>query len=291
MSNKTNTYHLPLVTEEDLKEGHRNWMNELRSNPNNFSFWFPFVKDLKIRGLMVPKSVVIDCPEEVAMSFFMEKEGDGQRIDQWVSDKVVPAVKENFLSGEIFIKNGCFSDKYTFDNACHVKDAFDIRQLTEQIIRIQNDSLCLERGGNLELVIREYIPAAPGTPTIYHGMPLRPEVRIFYDFRYHQYLYAVNYWLWDECHDYICRHPEDAMVYQMEYPKLNRQTAELLIRHMETLCRTMDSVEGLAGIWSVDFILEDDRVCLIDMAQSHRSAYWDAERVKRMFPDRYRNGL
>ena len=215
MSNKTNTYHLPLVTEEDLKEGHRNWMNELRSNPNNFSFWFPFVKDLKIRGLMVPKSVVVDCPEEVAMSFFMEKEGDGQRIDQWVSDKVVPAVKENFLSGEIFIKNGCFSDKYTFGNACHVKDAFDIRQLTKQIIRIQNDSLCLETGGNLELVIR----------------------------------------------------------------------------HMETLCRTMDSVEGLAGIWSVDFILEDDRVCLIDMAQGHRSAYWDAERVKRMFPDRYRNGL
>ena len=73
----------------------------------------------------------------------------------------------------------------------------------------------------------------------------------------------------------------------MEYPKLNQRTADLLIRHMERICRTMDSVEGLAGIWSVDFILEDDRIWLIDMAQGYRSTYWDKEKIIRMFPNRY----
>ena len=77
------------------------------------------------------------------------------------------------------------------------------------------------------------------------------------------------------------------MVYQMEYPKLNQRTADLLIRHMERICRTMDSVEGLTGIWSVDFILEDDRIWLIDMAQGHCSTFWNKEKIIRMFPNRY----
>lgn len=51
--------------------------------------------------------------------------------------------------------------------------------------------------------------------------------------------------------------------------------------------RTMDSVESLTGIWSVDFILEDDRIWLIDMAQGYRSTYWDKEKIIRMFPNRY----
>lgn len=284
---KPKGFRLPPVTEESLNEGRRIWMDALRRNPNNFSFWFPLVKDLRIPGLMIPKSVIIDCPEEVMMSFFMEKEGDGQRIDLWVQDYVIPVIKEHFPSGDVFIKNGCFSDKYVFGKACHVKDSSDVKQLISHIFRIQSDSLCVESYGNLEMVVREYIPAVPGTPTIYHGMPLRPEIRVFYDFDYHQYLYAVNYWQWEECHDYICSHPEDAMVYQMKYPKLNQRTADLLIRHMERICRTMDSVEGLTGIWSVDFILEDDRIWLIDMAQGYRSTYWDKEKIIRMFPNRY----
>lgn len=283
-----NPLALPTVTREQVNEGHRIWMDELRRNPNNFSFWFPHVKDLKVQKLMIPESVVIDCPEEVAMSFFMEKDGDGRRIDSWVADEVAPVIRKVFPSGEVFIKNGYFSDKFAFDRACHVRDASDMKQLTSQIFRIQNDSLCLETCGNLELVVREYIPATAGTPAIYEGMPLRPEIRVFYDFDYRQYLYAVNYWDWNECHDHICRHPGDAAVYQSCYKDLNHRTVNLLARHMDVVCRTLDSVSGLTGIWSADFILEDDRVWLIDMAQGHCSTYWDAGRIIEMYPERYR---
>lgn len=272
-------------TQEELQEGHRNFMRFLVENPNNFSYWFPYVAAVEKHGIAIPKSVVIPIPEEVCMSFLLEKEGDSERIDRWVTESVMPVVDKDFAGKKIFIKNGCFSGKFRFSSCCLVEDATNTKELSKNIKRIQYDSFCFETGGNMELVLREYIEPEPDTPTIYWGMPLRPELRVFYDFDNHKYLYAENYWSWEECHDGIARNPEDGEIYEQYFPELKKKLFHRVLAHLPAIIAALGSVDtlkmpdGLPNIWSVDFLLEDDKAWLIDMAQGWRSAYWDPARA------------
>ena len=50
---------------------------------------------------------------------------------------------------------------------------------------------------------------------------------------------------------------------------------------MEYVDKHMKNVKDLDGIWSVDILeTENNELWLIDMAEGHRSAYWDINKVK-----------
>lgn len=169
-----------------------------------------------------------------------------------------------------------------------------IKQLKRERHRlkfIENEAAMFETGGDLELVLREYIEPRPDTPTIYNGMPLRPELRVFFDFDNRKILYAVNYWDWDYCHDRICsgwngERTPDADVYEWNYLRLAEETERLKNKHLSTIWSALSQVttltmpDGRRNIWSVDFMLEEDKVWLIDMAQGWRSAYWNPDLIK-----------
>lgn len=281
-------------TPEDMQESHDSFMRYLRGNPNNFSYWFPHVRGLDGHGISIPKSIVIPVPEEVYKSFFLEREGDEGRIESWVTDAVKPAIEAAPFpkGGRLFIKNGCYSRKFDFANGCLIEDAGDEESLIINICNIQSDAVMKETDGYLELVVREFIePSKADTPTIYNGMPLRPEMRLFYDFDSHTPLYDVNYWDWNHCHRRICldargERTADADTYEKAWPYLLFKTRQLAARHMQAIVTALSSVTGLRmpdgqpNIWSVDFILEEDRAWLIDMGQGWRSAYWNADRAR-----------
>ena len=288
-----NNMQIKTPTPEELQAAHESFMSYLRNNPNNFSYWFPHIKGLNDHGISIPKSTVIPVPEEIYKSFFRENEGDDERIDSWVTSQVLPVIETSpwMKNRKIFIKNGCFSNKFDFANGCLIADPNDEETLIKNICNIQYNSLMHETDGYLELVLREFVePSRADTPTIYNGMPLRPEIRIFYDFDRHQYLYAVNYWDWDKCHDWICfkwdgERTQDADTYEKAWPYLLFTTKDLLEKHLTLITDALNTVtsltmpDGLPNIWSVDFILEEDRVWLIDMAQGWRSVYWNPEKV------------
>ncbi len=282
-------------TAEELKRMHEEFMSFLRTNPNNFSYWFPHIEKIADNeGISVPKSIIIPVPEELYKAFFQEQEGDSEKIDNWVLDHVVPVIEQTpWLNGhKIFIKNGCYSHKFNFTNGCLVTDQADEEQLIKNICNIQYEAICYDKCGYLELILREYIePEKADTPTIYHGMPLRPEIRIFYNFDIHQLLYAINYWDWDYCHDAICcsflgedKLP-DADIYEAAYPTLDAETKRLFEKHRPQIEKALATVTTLQmpgeapNIWSVDFLMEENRVWLIDMAQGWRSAYWDRQKA------------
>ena len=271
------------VLEKNAMSGWEKW---LRTSPNNFSYWFPHIKGLENMGVSIPRSEIIPLSMDIVKAFFMEEKGDKEKISGWIHKTVVPVLKTKFPKEKVFIKNGCYSGKFRFAENCLIEDPDDKETLVRNICNIQYDSLCLDKCGNLELVIREFIGPEDDTPTIYHGMPLRPEIRIFYDFDRHRYLYAANYWDWNECHDGICRHEEDARIYENYYPTLKGKMGSRLVRHLPTIIKALDSIDGLRmpgdqpNIWSVDFILEENRIWLIDMAVAWQSAYWDKERAE-----------
>ena len=282
-NNKNITFHTP--TEEEMKEAHASYMKFLRENPNNFSYWFPKLATVKRNGIMVPKSHIVEVPEEIYKAFFMENQRDKKTIRLWAHDAILPVIGQHFQGKEVFMKNGCYSGKFHFNKCCHLSANATLKEIVEHLCNIQYDSLVKETSGNLEIVLREWIHPEDGTKAIYGGMPLRPEMRLFYDFTNHKPLYWVNYWDWDYCHDNICfdldgERSEDADIYEEYYPYINEELEQYREEYWQTILNALQEVTLMEGVWSVDFLFEKRRVWLIDAAIGSRSAYWDVEKIK-----------
>lgn len=93
------------------------------------------------------------------------------------------------------------------------------------------------------------------------------------------------------CHDPICfgwdgERTPDADAYEKAWPYLLYATKHWLEKHLTMITDALSTVTTLTmpddqpNIWSVDFIIEEDRVWLIDMAQAWRSAYWNPKKIK-----------
>ena len=270
-------------SEEDDNVSHMNFLRNVRLNPNNFSYWFPKIRKVRKNGIIVPKSFMVDIPDDIYLCFFQEREFDRDKIFVWVKDFVQPIIQKNFPNQDVFLKNGCFSNKFEFDKSCHILKNDGIKSVVDKIMNLQSASLMHDTDGYLELVLREWIEPEPDTKSIYDGMPFRAEMRLFYDFTVKKPLYYVNYWDWGYCHDAICDRwgdrSIDADVYEYQYSFINEEVSLYTEENWKTICDALAGVD-LAGKWSVDFILEKDRVILIDMAIASRSAYWDEERAE-----------
>ena len=120
------------------------YLNDMREDPNNMSKWFPAImpKDGESRRLRIPKTVIVQVPEEVCHSFFMERQGDRERVIQFVQNEVMPKAKEAHIYPSIFMKNGGFSDKYRF-NLC--TPGADELNMALNLIGMNYDALALAR--------------------------------------------------------------------------------------------------------------------------------------------------
>ena len=259
---------------------------------NNFSYWFPKIENC---GMKVPQSVVVSVPQDIQEAFYVEGAEDYEKIAAFVAEKIQPAADE-IRRPLLFIKNGGFSNKFDADGSCLCSS--DYHELVSHITTIQYQSLCMETGGEDEIVIRERIPYnSEVIPCIYSGLPLRPEFRVFYDFDLREVLFTVNYWGYDYCRPHIFNATDKIIFDKM---KTHLEKAFELCKEMveSAVAEAMKNVNGLSGPWSIDVMLDNyppsvqadviqditatysrpsDRydMWLIDMATAERSAYWD----------------
>lgn len=238
---------------------------------NNFSFWFPKVKDC---GIKVPRSVIFQTPQDMYEHFYMEHQKEDMRtIQKWVDEVIEPGLKEAGLNGLLFIKNGTFSNKFDA-STCLVR--LEPGRLALSIAAVNYESACVDAGGETELVIRERIDYnRRKTPCIYNGLPLRPEFRVFYDFAKHQVIFSANYWDYDYVYPHLYE-ATDKIIFEHERQRIE---SEFIARksEVEQLVKDhMESVSGLDGPWSVDIMLDEaGQYWLIDMAVAEQSAYWE----------------
>ena len=251
------------------------YYNDIASNPNNFSKWF---KEIENCGITVPKTLIIQVPENISHAFFMDKPSENRKlISEWIKETVLPAVKDKHIHYNLFIKNGTFSNKFNFATC---KTTMNIDKLTSSIIDVNYQAICLGADGFTELVIREFIDYdISKTACIYNGMPLRPEQRVFYDFDKHEVLYSVNYWDYDYCHDEIARNKTDKIVYETVYPEILAEYEKNKSMIEQLVSEKMDNITSLSGIWSIDIMQANNQIYLIDMAIGCQSAYWNPSRL------------
>lgn len=274
---------LKLVNDDEIEQGHLNWLKWEHENINNFSNWYPhFVGVFK-----TPYSVGYHMPDELLECLFCERPDDKKRLLEWIAKDMLPSVLSDFPTGsKLFLKNGCFSNKFNFSQSCLIlPEEKTAEGLLSHILRIEDAALCFDTCGDLEFVAREWIEPMPGTPTIYNGMPLRPELRVFYDFDNKKLLYDKFYWDWDYCFPHI-EGTVDEQEFTDTYPVIFDSYINKRDFIISEVSKKLALVQEMKGIWSVDFLINETGTApwgwdlwMIDAADAWQSAYWDPVRA------------
>ena len=220
------------------------WIDDIRLDPNNISHWYPKIKDC---GMNVLETVIIQLPDEIFKACFHDEPDDEEKIIEFVRNTVMPEIKDRIKLP--FIKNGAFSNKFDFRTCIPYLDVYSIALA---FCQLNYASLLIETGGGTEIAIRERILYNETlVPTIYHGMPLRPEFRVFYDFDERKALGCFNYWDFGYCSEAISRNCTDRIVYKSCYPHIENVYRKKKDQVVEMVCEAMKNVE-MTGKWSID---------------------------------------
>lgn len=255
---------------------------------NNFSFWYPKVE---AAGLFkTPKTRIIQLPPDIAelvLDYYepasRQPSPDYREKTKAYFDKLQDEVVKEF-GYRVFLKNAKFSNKFDFNNSCCCLLDRE-NALLSSLVNINYAGMCFDALGFTEIIIRELLETNPDRiPTIYNGMPLRPEYRAFYDFDQKKLLYIQDYWDYEYVRKGLTT-ATDRIVFRHDHKK-RRRVWERHLKAVEQECEKLDAVEGLSGIWSVDFLVHSRAtsgckignnagIYLIDMAIGCQSAYWD----------------
>lgn len=243
---------------------------EDKVDKNYFSYWYPKIKDIK-GNLYIPKTQIFKVPNNVIGAMSEPHILDNiKTINRWFENEVIPNIE---IEGLLFIKNAVFSDKFGNNCSC---EKFNI---ASKFTALNYSAMCCGAMGCDELIVREYIyPDDCFDLTIYSGLPFRPEFRVFYDFDIRKVLYTANYWDYDYCIRHL--NSSDRIVFEnmkedvLEVFESSKDKVEKLVEE------SMKDVD-LTGTWSIDILSTQYCYWLIDMAEAHKSAYWDSERAEK----------
>lgn len=269
-----------IFTPEYLKELAKKSYIDDRIYPENFSNWYPHIIDFGRFDHADIISNQVFTFEEVQE---MQKTDEYSKVKWNILNKILKPTLEKMDRNTIYsIKNGCFSNKFDFTTSLATSG-----DLAQQLWKINYMSSMFETGGYTELVVRKYIPCdTEHCLTIYNGMPLRTEVRVFYNMETKKIEYAVDYWDYNYCVDNI-RNLNDRIIFDVFHNKTgikvtdHQEMYEKVLGTIEEWIDTLKFDDTLKGVWSIDFMQSDTgKIYLIDMARGFRSAYWNMNRLK-----------
>lgn len=259
-------------TPEYLKQLAKQAYDDDRAYPENFSNWYSQILDFgKFKHAKVISNQVFTFEESQKLKATdMYSEVDWNELEQILKptlDKLEPNKIYN-------IKNGCFSNKFDFSTCTTYK-----HNLVENFWKINYESALFETGGDTEIVVREHLSSDLNkTLTIYNGMPLRTEIRIFYNMDTKKIEYLVDYWDYDYCYKNL-HTMTDKVVFNRFHNLEHNCNVLKYMNYIKENINTLKFSNKLTGIWSIDFMEYNDNVYLIDMARGFRSAYWDPDLI------------
>lgn len=183
----------------------------LSCNQNSMGYWLPrVVDDITATGFFkVPKTTIIKVPLPILQlgryANFTEMTPTSVNIvNKFVDEIVKPDEAKSY-----FIKTGTYSSKFDFRNA-QVPNAFNpnpaevheigsylmfIHQQANQMASPLTQPASIYGASTTnEWVIREFIEDKEDNLSIYHGMPLHTEYRVFVDFDTKEVLGINPYW-------------------------------------------------------------------------------------------------
>ena len=256
-------------------------------NKNSMGYWLPkIIDDITLDGFFkVPKTTIIKVPLPIIQltrcDYMTLTKSTLEIVDKFVYD--VCKLDENKT---YFIKTGTYSSKFDFRNA-RVEGKKEVRELGEYLLFIHfqanqmasplSQPSIYGASTTNEWVVREFIEDRENNMTIYHGLPLRTEYRVFVDFDSKEVLGINPYWDKevmnrrfnnprnnDDLHDYVTFNANvDRMMhrYNENRDKVIKYIKKFLARN-----------ESMSGQWSMDILQNGNDFWFIDMADAMGSA-------------------
>lgn len=269
-------------TPEKLEEASLNAYKEDREYPENFSNWYYNIKDF---GKFAHAEIIANQVFTKQEVDIMEETDNFSKVNwEKINEVLKPTLDKMKPHRWYNIKNGCFSNKFEFDTCTATKE-----NLAEQLWKINYTSSMFSTGGYTELVVREYIPEdLDHCLTIYNGMPLRTELRVFYNMDTDEIEYVVDYWDYDYCRNNL-KTLNDKLIFDIFHNRTNinvtdhKHMLNFVEREVRNNINTLKfNKDFFKGIWSIDFMYDVNttKLYLIDMARGYRSAYWNFSKLK-----------
>lgn len=264
----------------------------LGENKNSFGHWYPQLEEAikKQDFFKTPESKYISAPLPILqltrLGYNSINETTRKIINKYCLKKLNLDVNKDY-----FVKTGTFSYKFDFRN-CRVTKGKEVTELGEYLLYIS--SYATEMASPLtspriigvsttnEWVVREYIEDVENNPSIYKGMPLHTEFRLFIDCDTKEIIGSAPYWdtdlltkrfskdrdkdSADAKHDYIIVKTHKDILEKRYYDNI-----ELVKENMQNILNNLD----LKGQWSIDVMKNGSDYYIIDMALANESALYD----------------
>lgn len=248
--------------------------DRFKENPNSLPNWYPaIVRALEQSGsyFQTPKTKTLRLPIELAQFI---------RIEYQDTSKRDRALFNNFIFEQFgleddktyFIKTGTFSSKFQFANA----KCAEPREMGEYFQVVSNFAMTVGAAHSIDLVVREYIEDVENNPTIYNGMPLRTEFRVFVDCDSDELIGVVPYW-----HPIVMKRAlaagladsiqQDYQTYLQHEDKLTRDYNDHVGAVKNEIRHLLPHLD-LKGQYSIDVMKNGDDFYVIDMALMSESA-------------------
>lgn len=261
----------------------------IRNNQNSMGHWLPAL-DIGVAEhgfFKIPPTTIIQVPMTLLQL---------TRIDWESLTPMTMAIVDRYCqkafrldeNKEYFVKTGTYSSKYDFRNA-RVTGAKEVRELGEYLLFIHYQALQMASPLNNkqiygasttnEWVVRDFIKDKEDNPTIYKGMPLHTEYRVFIDFDTKKIIGHTPYW--DPAvmkRRFAEGAAEDSPHYKHDYIVYLMHEDVLMQRYRENVERVLQHVEEmlpdipLSGQWSLDIMQNGNEFYAIDMGQAANSA-------------------
>lgn len=295
----------------------------LNQNKNSMGYWLPkIVGEVdKESFFKIPKTTIIKVPMTLLQLTRLGYEELNRTTLDIVNEYCYRIFKLN-EDEKYFVKTGTYSSKFDFRNAL-VKGPSEVKSLGEYLLFIHTQALEMahyDTNGTKkpiiygvsttnEWVVREFIEDKEDNLTIYHGLPLHTEYRVFVDFDTKEILGIHEYWEHDKmtshfehtiegatkyvemlksidptkfpnydeelkkAHQALVDAKHDLLTFKSNYEELMKRYNE----HKDEVCAHLKEIIkscDLTGQWSIDVMQNGDDFYIIDMQQAQNSTYY-----------------
>lgn len=265
----------------------------LNHDPNTMSNWLFAIKEVvdQTNFFKIPRTRIIKVPLALLQSTRVYEYQELSPLSLEIINRYAQKVFELDLEKDYFIKTGTFSSKFDFRNA-KVTKGQEVSELGSYLWYIQhqanqmasplNNRVIYGVSSNNEWVVREFIDDKENNPTIYNGLPLHTEYRVFVDFDTEEVIGISPYW-----HPEVMK--ENFLDIGVSAPIQKNHDYINYINHEETLMKRYEENKDLVvsevlkllkdcklkGQWSIDIMQNGSDFWLIDMARASESALSD----------------
>lgn len=258
-------------------------------NTNSIGHWLPqLCEGIATQSFFkIPETTTITVPLSL-LQLTRQPYGALTETTLAIVDRYCEEVFSLDPNKDYFVKTGTYSSKYDFRN-CHVKGAAEVKELGEYLLFIHFQALQMASPLSKptivgacttnEWVVRDFIQDKDNAPSIYKGMPLHTEYRVFIDMDNNSVMGISPYWepsvmehRFSMCDDADNPHQtHDYIVFRMYKDNLMvryEQNKNLVISKIGEMLPFIN----LHGQWSIDVMQNGDDFYIIDMALAANSA-------------------